>query len=63
MRYLIDQRQPITGEDIDRAQRDALEYLGSVDGGEQWLGVPYLVKRLLAIVDHEFGPPLGGGQS
>lgn len=63
MKHLIDGREPITPGDIDQAQLDAQDFLDGLDvyDADQWTGTPYLVRRLLAIVDDTYGPTMAGG--
>lgn len=56
MRYLTDNREPLTNEDIDQAQADARRLL-ALQGHVALppAGVD-IIARLLAIVDYTYGP-------
>lgn len=59
MRHLIDARQPITTADIDQAITDAHWWLDEDATGPasgDW-SLDDLLARLLAIVEHDYGPP------
>jgi hypothetical protein len=61
MRHLIDQRAPVTTDDIDQAIRDARWWLDD-DTSEPCSGdwsLDDLIARLLAIVEDAYGDPEG----